>query len=208
MAMTKVQICNLALNSIGHTKFIEDLTESRRGDVCNEVFDACLDEVLEAFEWPFATRHATPAQLDATTLDLGAVPSGWTYAYALPADCVPNGLRRIYPGTRNPRRDQETPFAIEYDGATDQTIVLTDDDAPEFIYTARVTNAALYSGSFGRALSRTGSRSTCVLGLRKDAKLAQQAETGVRARLAKAAASAQRSVKPDEPPAPSWIEDR
>jgi hypothetical protein len=133
--------------------------KSEEAFACKRLFPQALDEVLEAGAWP--PRRTRPAQLTATTLDLGEVPAGWTYAYALPADCVPNGLQRIYPGTRNPRSDQETPHAIEWDAATGQFIVLTDDDAPEFLYTPRVETTAKYAASFARAVAeRWGSTSS------------------------------------------------
>jgi hypothetical protein len=158
---SKTDICNLALFAIGHTKTVADVDteKSEEAFACKRLFPQALDEVLEAGAWP--PRRTRPAQITATTLDLGEVPAGWTYAYALPADCVPNGLQRIYPGTRNPRSDQETPHAIEWDAATGQFIVLTDDDAPEFLYTPRVETTAKYAASFARAVAeRWGSTSS------------------------------------------------
>lgn len=206
---SKTDICNLGLFDIGHTKTIGnvDTERSEEAIVCRGLYDQALDEVLEMWAWPFATRRSQPAQLDGTTLDLGAVPDGWTYAYALPDDCVPNGLRRIYPGTRNPRSDEETPHAIEYDGETDQVIVLTDDDAPEFVYTARITNTPKYAASFSRAVAaRLGVY--LITALRKDLKLVPLQEAKAGKALGEAISSAKRAVMPDQEPAPSWITNR
>jgi hypothetical protein len=204
---SKTDICNLALFEIGHTKTIDDVDTERSLEavVCRNLFDQSLDEVLEAGTWP--PRRARPAQLDATTLDLGEVPGGWTYAYALPSDCVPNGLRRIYPGVRNPRSDQETPHAIEWDGATGQFVVLTDDDAPEFLYTPRVTTTAKYAASFARAVAEQLAV-YLVPALRKDLKLVPIQEAKAAQAIGKALASTRRGEKPDEDPPPSWIANR
>lgn len=206
--LSDVDISNLALLAIGHTKTIAALNErSEEARACAEVYPQAVDELLEIFAWPFATRRSQPAQLDATTLDLGAVPSGWSYAYALPADCVPNGLRRVYPGVRAPRADQETPHAIEYDGATDQVVVLTDDSAPEFIYTARIEDTAKFSALFGRAVAEQMA-TDLIRALRKDLKLLPLQEQKAAAALAKAQAAAKRGEQPDQDPVPSWIANR
>jgi hypothetical protein len=203
-----VDICNLALIAIGHTKLIQNFEEdSTEADVCQTVFEQCRDEVLEAVAWPFATRRSAPARLTATTLELGDVPDEWSYAYALPADCVPNGLRRISTGSRNLRDDEETPFVVEYDGELEQLIVLTDDDAPEFVYTARIEDTTLYSPTFVRALAERIAIEL-VRGLRKDAKLVPLHAQAYQAALGKAVAAAKRNQHPDPAPLPEHIAGR
>lgn len=204
----QVNICNMALVGIGHTELIEDLDEgSTESDICELEYDQCRDEVLESWDWDFARKRQQPAALDDTTLDLGAVPSGWTYAFALPADCVPNGLRAIYSGTRNPREDEKTPFAVEYDGATAQSIVLTDIEEPEFIYTARVEDPNRFSALFVRALAERLAI-PLLRGLRKDPRLVDQQWKLYQATLAMAIAATKKNVQPDVEPAPSWIANR
>lgn len=206
---SKTDMCNLALYDIGHTKSINDVDTERSEEarVCKGLFDQVLDEVLEDYPWPEATGRAQPAAIDETTLDLGAVPDGWTYAYALPADCVPNGIRKVYPGVRNPRRDQEVPHAIENDARTGQTIILTDEEDPELLYTRRLTNYAKISPSLARAVS-TKLGEYIIPALRKELKLVPvQAQKYERA-LAKATTSAKRGEMPDEDPDPSWIANR
>src|SRR5438128_882361 len=113
---SEVGICNLALLQIGQTSLIQDLGEdSEAANACNLLYSVNRDETLQEFAWPFAQRRSTPAPLMATTLALGVVPTGWEYAFALPADAVTKGLVAIYPGLSNPRVDQEVPFEIQYD---------------------------------------------------------------------------------------------
>jgi hypothetical protein len=120
---------------------------------------------------------------------------------------VPNGLRKIYPGVRNPRSDQETPHAIEWDGRTGQYIVLTDDSAPEFLYTPRVTTTAKYAASLARAIAAQMAV-YAIAALRKDLKLVPLQEAKAAQALAKAMTSTKRGEHPDEEPAPSWIANR
>lgn len=207
--LSKTDISNLALLGIGHTKTVGNIDTERSAEAtaCKTFFPQALDEVLEVFDWPFARRHTKPAQLDASTLDLGLVPGGWSFAYALPADCVPNGLRKLYPGVRNPRDDQETPFAIEYDGATDQVIVLTDDTAPEMIYTARIGNTQKFSATFARGVAETMGVDL-IRALRKDLKLVPEQKQIAAQAIAVAQAAALRGQRPDRDPPPSWMANR
>jgi hypothetical protein len=201
----EVEICNLALNGIGHTQFITSLDEdSVEANVCKLSYPQIRDEALEVLKPSFATRRSRPAALVATTLDLGAVPGGWKYAYALPADCVPNGLREVQSSdgssVRNPRPDQEIPFAIEYDSKTGQVLVLTDQEKAELVYTARLEDATKYTATFLRALAeRMGP--DLVRGIRKDPRLLQQAAATSASATAAAVSSAGRAekVSPEDP---------
>lgn len=210
MAQSDVSICNLALSRIGHTDFIADLVNdtSAEAEACRQAYGPARDEVLESAPWPFATRRARPAPLDGTALDNGSVPTGWTYAYALPADIIgPSGIRSIWPGVRNPRVSDEIPFAISYDGNSDQTIVLTDEQSPELIYTVAVTNAARFSAKFGSAVAfRLAAE--LALSIKKDAKLAQLMAQAYQQALAEAFAFARTGTKPDVEPDPDFIAAR
>lgn len=210
-APSEVDICNLGLNAIGHTQFISSLDpkadDSLEAEVCALAYPQCRDEVLEATQMPFATRRARPAPLDATKLDLGTVPDGWCYAFALPADCLPNGLQRIWPCTRQPQSTEEIPFGIEYDGKTNQVIVLTDLLSPEFIYTVRITDTNRFAPTFCRALSeRVGC--DAIRGLRKDARLFEPQFKIYSAAEATAKMSGRRAQRPDSEPEAFFLQDR
>lgn len=84
MPLSAVQISNLALARIGILQGIDDLEEaSDEARACNLVFDACLDELLTAHDWPF---------LSSRTAALGLVEEEpddtWAYSYRLPSDCL------------------------------------------------------------------------------------------------------------------------
>lgn len=65
MADSEVAICNLALLNIGDTGgFIATLDDpSNEAVVCKLIYAQTRDELLRAFKWPWATRHAYPQQL-------------------------------------------------------------------------------------------------------------------------------------------------
>ena len=154
MADSEVAICNVALARIGHTQFIETLDDApTEAEVCRRLYPACRDEVLELIDWPFARRRYKPAQIVATTLDLGAVPGGWSYAFALPADGIPNGIRKIESGLHVERTDQAVPYDVEYDNKTQQNILLIDVATPEVVYTMRLTDTKRFAPTFDSAVA-------------------------------------------------------
>jgi len=77
-----VDICNLALTRIGHTK-ISSLDENSKGaDLCSLHYPLCRDAVLRAHPWNFAVRRATLA-LSSTTPN-----HEFEYYHVLPTDCL------------------------------------------------------------------------------------------------------------------------
>lgn len=82
---SEVDICNLALSHLGDSATVSSIDPpegSPQAGRCARWYPIARDLVLEEDEWSFVTRRAPIALLDA------APPSGWQYAYALPADCV------------------------------------------------------------------------------------------------------------------------
>jgi hypothetical protein len=172
MADSVEAICNLALVLIGDSKGIASIDEgSIESDVCLAVYEQDRDEVLSAFAWPFATSHVRPAPIDSTTLALGGVPSGWLYAYAMPADAL--RVRSIFTALGALPESSST-FAPEYDPLLQEQIILSNYDAPDFLITFRVTDVTKFPPLFVRALAGRIAEDL-VLGLRKDPKLGQVA---------------------------------
>lgn len=209
MAESKTAIVNASLTYIGHTQFVDDLEDieddSAERAIALANFDADLRFVLRAFDWPFATARARPAQLDATTLALGEVPGGWTYAFALPATSLK--IRGIYAGVRNPRTDEQVKYVLERDTALGITVILTDEPAPEVVFTALVDDVSMFPPDFDDALAwRHAIKQAAAL--RKDPKTVQLAAAGYRDALAVAWSNAARENRGDDPPAPDWIAGR
>lgn len=122
----------------------------------------------------------------------------WLYAYPVPSDCI--AVRRVgLLDGRNPSPTQ--PFDIKGDfDATEQTalILVTDDDAADVEYTARVTNPAAFSASFASAVAWRLA-SDLAVSLKKDPELALKYFTAWEAALAKAVSSALGSLQPGRP---------
>lgn len=188
MADSVEAICNLALVLIGQTTPVVSLTadDSEQADVLNMVFEQDRDEVLAVFSWPFATSRVKPAPIDATTLNLGAVPGGWGFAFAMPADAL--RVRSIFTAL-NGLPDDSAGFDIAYDPTLGARIILSNDDAPEFLITFRITDVKQFPPLFVRALAGRLAEDL-VLGLRKDPKMGQVAHAYYLSQLAEAKADA------------------
>jgi hypothetical protein len=113
-----VDICNLALAHIGDAAAVSAISPSdgsAQADHCARFYPISRDSLLELFDWDFARRRVSLAEV-AT-----APPASWAYAYAFPSSCA-----RV--------------LAIQYDGATDDTasedyITETLADGSRVIYT-------------------------------------------------------------------------
>lgn len=197
MADSVEAIANLALLVIGNSKGIASIDEgSEEADVCKAIFEQDRDEVLSAFAWPFATSRAKPAPIVASTLALGVVPSGWGYAYAMPANAL--RVRRLYTGL-NPLPSNDPAYGVEYDSLLQAPVILTSESDPEFVFTFRVTDVKQFTALFVRALAGRMAEDL-VLGLRKDPKVGQVAHAYYLAALADAKTDALKGQNQ-----PAWI---
>lgn len=77
MSVSKVSICNLALNHLS-ANTINSLSEDSPSAVaCNSFYDDSLNDVFSEFQWPFATVRETLVLSSAEVL-------GWDYVYQYP----------------------------------------------------------------------------------------------------------------------------
>ncbi|HDR9078187.1 TPA: hypothetical protein QDA98_000737 [Burkholderia vietnamiensis] len=155
MAVSQVQICNLALSSIGTRSTIASLDEgSAEANQCALHYDAALDATLRGAHWNFARKQMDLALLaDATQGQ--TVPQPWTYMYALPANCVL--ARFVLPQTTAlgmpvpVAQQRPVPFIIgstEDANGNDITALLTNEPFAQLVYTGRITNPAIFDPSF------------------------------------------------------------
>ncbi len=121
-----VTVCNMALMRIGHSDTIADISEgSNEARVCSTFYEFVRDQVLRDFAWPFATKRASLSLLAETP------PTNWTYAYAVPDDCLfARGL--VIEGMRIPRPDDQIPYEIN------AKKIYTDLELAQLVYTYRV----------------------------------------------------------------------
>jgi hypothetical protein len=121
----------MALRSIGGQR-ITSLTETgnEAARILNDIYALIRDEVLSAYPWNFAIKRDTLA-LSATTPEYG-----YSYAYALPVDC----LRVI-------QMEDDSEFKVEGD------LLLTDESEAKIKYIAQITDASAYSPTFVSAFA-------------------------------------------------------
>jgi hypothetical protein len=159
VASTNTELAELARIRAGSTKRITDLEsdKSPEADAIRVLLPQFRDELLEGFDWHFARgRAALQVLADVTRTD-------WGYVYAVPSDMLTaRGL--VYAGCRQPRPEDLIPYRLEAGdadpnppegetGEPNETILLTDAESAELIYTRRVTNPARFSALFTAALT-------------------------------------------------------
>ncbi len=96
VALDPVTICNMALRHLGQTKGLEDFDndQTEAGDGCRIFYPVVLDEVLNGFAWPFATKFDSLVLVSDPTI---AVNPEWFYSYRYPIDAI--WIRRLLPAS-------------------------------------------------------------------------------------------------------------
>lgn len=132
-----VDICNLALAHLGNKAqlvSISPLDGSVESDYCARFYPIARDEILELNDWTFARTRASLSLLSVNPSET------WTYAYALPSDCmVP---RRIVSGNASMDEDDSSDFDIE--GGT----LLTSKESAKLIYTRPMEDPTKFTPGF------------------------------------------------------------
>lgn len=142
MAVSKVNICNMALVQLGGA-LIESLTASgttQEEQLCYLFYEEARDYLLRAHPWKFAEVWLSLSELS------GEDPEDFTYAYAYPTDCV--FLRDIY----NSGAAERVKFQVRQDTDGARMIVTDEEDAIA-VYTARADDPTKYDVHFRGALS-------------------------------------------------------
>lgn len=143
MALTKLEIYNLALGHIGQITTIgsenENSTERR---LCDRFYTNAREECLADFDWPFARAFTT---LSLTTS--ANPPVGYTYEYNYPASCF---RTRYIMGTTRAWIDR-VPFEVAWNGTA--KVILTDRQSAELAFTRDVTSESEFDPQFTTALS-------------------------------------------------------
>lgn len=145
MATAEANVANVALVRVGHTKLLENLDGT---DVTSRTCKALLahtrDMLLQARPWKFATlRRVLSASNESR--------SGWAYVYTLPADCLM--ARYIWGGVDAPTKGQEIPFRIESSRDLQGRVLITNYEAAELVYTAKVTEVPRWDPLFTEAVA-------------------------------------------------------
>lgn len=143
MPLTDIQICNMALGHIGHTKFLADLAErSNEANVVNNFYSQAVEMTLESYPWPEATKYGTLGLVEEDPND------DWDYLYQYPSDCL--YARRIV--TMNGKVEPNPPpFITGY--SESGRVIYTDEEDAVLEYTLRLEDPSLFRPTLGEAIS-------------------------------------------------------
>ncbi|OPL13587.1 MAG: hypothetical protein AVO39_10330 [delta proteobacterium MLS_D] len=134
MSRTKVSICNEALVTLGE-KLISSLEDTTKAaGLCEELFDASLDEVLRMSEWNCAIARQSLTELE------DAPAFEWDHQYSLPSEPYCIMALEI-------NEDRHYRFAIE------GRVLLTNEDSVNLRYIKRVTDMTEFDPLCARAVA-------------------------------------------------------
>jgi len=135
MAVSDVDICNLALQMLGAASItgLPPSDTSTNAKACNACYEKLRDKELRVNRWGFAKRRVVLAP-DAT-----APAFDFLYAFSWPSDC----LRPLRPQNRN---DCDWQFE-------NKKILTNDGDTLNLVYIARVTDPNNFDAAFVEALA-------------------------------------------------------
>lgn len=136
-----VAICNLALSHFGQEANISSINPpdgSGEAGLCEQFYALARNELLEEFDWTFARKRDTLAQVTNDREDFG-------YKYALPADYL-IARRLLADGYADDINDAEV-FEIEGQFAYSDAQPVT------LVYTKLLTDTTRFSAAFTVALS-------------------------------------------------------
>jgi carboxylesterase type B len=137
----------MALGNVGADGTIESLSDqSTVAKRCKLWYEPARKQALAAFDWSFARK----SQVLATHAD--AAPSGWTYRYQYPADCVK--VRLI----ANPLDPQQTnlppvPYKVMVSSDGNTKTICTNQPEAEAIYTFDQSNTDMFTEFFTQVLA-------------------------------------------------------
>ncbi|PZP15022.1 MAG: hypothetical protein DI607_07815 [Sphingomonas hengshuiensis] len=135
-----VTICNMALSHIGESTqvaMIDPPDNSVYAGLCATFYGVARAELIERGNWSFTLKRTTIAAV--------ANPStAWTFAYALPSDCL-KVVRVLETGGT----DDAEGAAFTIEGG----VLFTDQENAEVVYCRDVTDANAFSPTFIVSLS-------------------------------------------------------
>ncbi|RLC85491.1 MAG: hypothetical protein DRJ03_11505 [Chloroflexi bacterium] len=136
MYTSEVEICNLALASIGEADITSLTEETKRARLCSRYYAPTRDQMIAEFDWPFARKTAALSELSSP---VNAVPEGMS-AYSMPSDCV-NPLDILPLGSR------------EEWVVVGRELMTTSGGTPTLRYTSLITATGRFSAAFGNILA-------------------------------------------------------
>lgn len=205
-----VDIANLALGRIGHSKRLAALTDpGLAAECCASLYPVVRDRLLQQYDWQWAETCV------ALAVSTASVP-GWRYAYAYPERCLRltavcdaagarlytrpivwrDGRQYVYPPNE--------PYRVFHSGDDEDSAVITTDVVEAYaVYVRRVEVVDRYPPLFYDAVAWALAMELSLV-LETDPKLATFAQQMAQSTLMDAAAaSANESLDDPEPDSPS-----
>lgn len=146
MALTNVQISNIALSYLGVGREISSLTgsdTSAEAQACRRFYDVSRERLLRDFDWSFARRIATLSLV-------GTAPNeNWAYSYRYPSDALK--IIKILNGSLVETRQTRQPFEIGGDDTF--KLIFTDMTEASAIYVKDMTTTSSFPTDFCMALA-------------------------------------------------------
>lgn len=143
MAVSKIEICNIALTRLGFPAIASLDERSNEARYCSKLYDSAVTSVLRDHHWNFASKRVRPA----------AVPKPeefveYTYLYEVPVDCI--RVKSILNASGD-----ECSFSLEsyMDSGYSFKGVATNEPEPVMVYTKEVTDVRLFDAGFVEALT-------------------------------------------------------
>lgn len=140
---SEINLCNLALTSLGHSRLVTSITPpdgSYEATLCSQFYPIARDTMLELAEPGFAKRRTDLALV-------GTAPDGWEYQFAWP-----NGALKILGLFLD---DDYTPQRFDVlSDATHGTVIVSNADAVQVSYVARITDVNKFTQLFLNATAR------------------------------------------------------
>jgi len=200
MASSKVEIWNVSVSHLGSGKVIGSDTEaSEEARACSRMWDLCLDKVLRAGPWSFATRIEAAQLIEEDPND------EWLYSYRKPTDCI--SIKRVLSGARNDDRQSRVAFKEASDSSGNLFFTDEEDAYIEVVY--RNTNTQFYTPGFTLAVSyKLASMIAPKLTKGDPFKMKQDMERMYLMSLAEALAADGNEDQPDEEPDSEFIRTR
>ena len=146
MAVSKLNICNQALQKLKADTITSFTEQSEEAGLCKTFYDIASESVLSMHPWGFARRQRSLSPM-------AEVPDGfdnWPYAYIYPKDCL--FIRKITEGTTT-KTAQKYLVGQYLDGGVPESIILTEASDATLQYTARYLEPELAPPLYRSALA-------------------------------------------------------
>jgi hypothetical protein len=137
--LSKIEICNLALASIGADSIRSFDENNKRARMCDVFFDSTRDYLLSKFDWNFARKLE---KLNMVVDDTLVIPEGY-FAYQLPYDCK-TPIELLPEGSRDKWFINGDKLYCQFD-SREQDVVLA--------YTAKEVNPYMFTDTFANVLA-------------------------------------------------------